>query len=628
MKSPLRGDSPVDGGVRTLSELFAWRVGRTPDAIAYRQFDAAAAAWTDISWTKAQELARRFGAALAAAGIARGARIASLLPNSVDAVCVDQSALARACVTVPMHVLDNPASVAYILADSDAVVLFVANLAQWEAVAAIGTALPALKWVIVSDASTESETRGGAPRVLALEQWLALDSLLATSGEPAPRPLAGDLAAIVYTSGTTGRPKGVMLSHANVLSNVDAVLRRVAPGEDDVFLSFLPLSHTFERTVGYYLPIAAGSCVAFSRSVADLMADLRVIRPTVLVSVPRIYERVYAGLQARMSGSRWRTGLLRCAVELGWWRYGMSAGLERKSLAGALSTIAWPIFDRLVAAQVRALFGGRLRVAVSGGAALSQAISRCLLGFGVPVVQGYGMTETSPVVSCNTPDDNDPATVGRPLAGIEVRIGDNRELLVRGPCVMRGYWKRESDTEQSFVDGWLRTGDQAAVEGGRVRILGRVKEIIVTSTGEKIAPVDLEQAITADPLFDQAWMVGEGRPDLACVAVLQAAQWQAFASGLGLDPGLAASLGSRVAQREAMERITRLTSAFPRHGQPRKVLLTLDPWTLENSLMTPTLKLKRLNLQARFGTMIDALYAEGARDVPLRPAVDHPATAK
>jgi long-chain acyl-CoA synthetase len=422
--------------------------------------------------------------------------------------------------------------------------------------------------------------------------------------------MAQDLAAIVYTSGTTGRPKGVMLTHANVLSNVDAVLRRVAPGEGDVFLSFLPLSHTFERTVGYYLPIAAGSCVAFSRSVQDLMEDLRTIRPTVLVSVPRIYERVYAGMQAQVAGSRLRTIALRWAQSIGWRRYRESTDAQDESILDVPTNLAWPLLDRLVAADVRAVFGGRLRFAVSGGAPLSQSISRGLLALGVPVVQGYGMTETSPVVSCNTPQDNDPATVGRLLDGIEARIGENQELLVRGPGVMRGYWNREPETAQALVDGWLRTGDQAALEEGRLRILGRVKEIIVTSTGEKIPPADLELAIMVDPLFEQAWVFGEGRPYVACVVVLGTSPWARLAESLGLDPAAPASLSAPAAQQEAMKRIGALTRTFPRHGQPRKVILTTEPWTLENSLMTPTLKLKRLNLQARFGEAVDRLYAE------------------
>ena len=610
-----RPDSPVAAGVRTLAELFAWRVRRTPDAIAYRQFDRIHGAWTDMSWTGIRERAQRFEAALSAAGIARGSRIATLLPNGIDAVCVDQAALAKACVPVPMHVLDNPASIAWILGDSGASALFASSQAQWESIAAMGASLPDLRLVVVNGDLSEAEAEAaGAPRVMALNRWLALADLGRAVGEVTQGPTALDLAAIVYTSGTTGRPKGVMLTHANVLSNVDAVLRRVSPGEDDVFLSFLPLSHTFERTVGYYLPMAAGSCVAFSRSVQDLMEDLRTIRPTVLVSVPRIYERVHAGMQARVAGSRMRSVALRWAQAVGWRRYRQSMGGQGRTITGVAADALYPLFDHFVARDVRAVFGGRLRFAVSGGAALSQAISRCFLGFGVPVVQGYGMTETSPVVSCNTPEDNDPATVGRLLDGVEARIGQNRELLVRGPGVMRGYWKREPETAQAFADGWLRTGDQAAIEDGRLRILGRVKEIIVTSTGEKIAPADLEQAITADPLFDQAWVFGEGRPYLACVVVLGASSWAKFATGLGLDPAAPTSLSAPAALQEAIARIGALTHAFPRHGQPRKVILTLEPWTLENSLMTPTLKLKRLNLQARFGEAVDRLYAEATRN--------------
>jgi long-chain acyl-CoA synthetase len=603
---------PADAGVRTLDQLFAWRVGQTPAATAYREFDRAAGAWVERSWAAVRERVRRFEHALSASGVARGARIASLLPNGVDAVCVDQSALARGGVPVPLHALDNPASIAWILADSEASVLFAGSRAQWDAIAAVGTDFPALRWVVVAG-SVDGEPSACPPSLVPLDRWLALDALRAAAGEPVQAPSAGDLAALVYTSGTTGRPKGVMLTHANVLSNVEGVMRRVAPAADDLFLSFLPLSHTFERTVGYYLPMAAGSCVAFSRSVGELMEDLRTVRPTVLVSVPRIYERVYAAMHAGVAASRWRALALRGAESVGWRRYRRASG-DGSGVLGAMASLAWPPFDRAVAAPVRAAFGGRLRLAVSGGAALSPALSRCFLAFGVPVVQGYGMTETSPVVSCNTPEDNDVAGVGRLIDGVRVRIGDNGELLVRGPGVMRGYWKRDAETAQAFVDGWLRTGDQAALVAGRLRLLGRVKEIIVTSTGEKIAPADVEQAIVAEPLFEQAWVVGDGRPFLACVVVLGEGPWTALARRLGLDPASPGSLRDPAALREALRRIDRLTSALPRYGQPRKVILTREPWTLENALVTPTLKLKRLNLQGRFGDAIDALYADRSRD--------------
>jgi long-chain acyl-CoA synthetase len=218
------------------------------------------------------------------------------------------------------------------------------------------------------------------------------------------------------------------------------------------------------------------------------------------------------------------------------------------------------------------------------------------------------MTESSPVVSANTPEDNDPATVGRPLPGVEVRIVDNKELLVRGPNVMRGYWKRDEDTARVLVDGWLHTGDQAAIEGGRIRILGRVKEIIVTSTGEKIAPVDLEMAIVADPLFEQAYTFGESRPFIAAIVVLGRQPWERLARGMGLDPEQPESLQSPEAVQVVLERIRELTKAFPYYAQPRAVGLTREAWTVENGLITPTLKLKRNSLTARFGSEIERLY--------------------
>jgi long-chain acyl-CoA synthetase len=213
------------------------------------------------------------------------------------------------------------------------------------------------------------------------------------------------------------------------------------------------------------------------------------------------------------------------------------------------------------------------------------------------------------VVAVNAVEDNDPATVGRALENVAVRIGENSELLVRGPNVMRGYWRRDDETARAFLDGWLRTGDQAALEAGRIRILGRVKEIIVTSTGEKIAPADLERAITADSSFESAYVLGDNRPFIACVVVLGDLYWDRLASLLRLDPKDPDSLHSGAAQAAVLERIRDLTASFPRYAQPRAVVVTLEPWTVENSLLTPTLKLKRNNLAAHFHAQIEQLYA-------------------
>jgi long-chain acyl-CoA synthetase len=593
--------------VRTLAELFAWRALETPEGEAWREFDTGAGQWCSLRWREARDAVERFGAALATHGLARGDRVALLLPNGVDQVCMDQAVLAAACVPVPMHALDNPASIAYVLADSGARLLFAHSEAQWRAVADTGVALPALECVIVQ--SGEAGAGGGGPPRIALQDWLARSAGAPLAAGQVP-PREDELCAIVYTSGTTGRPKGVMLTHANVLANVRAVLERFEARPDDVFLSFLPLSHTFERTAGYYLPVAAGCCVAFARSVPQLMEDFGVVRPTILVSVPRIYERVYAAMQAQVAGSAARRLALRAAIAIGWRRFERAQGrASHWTPLALLDTLAWPALDPLVGAALRARFGGRLRIAVSGGAPLAPAIARCFLGLGVAIIQGYGMTETAPVVSANALEDNDPATVGRPLRGVDVRLGELQELQVHGPNVMAGYWNRPEDTAAVFVDGWLRTGDQAAIEDGRVRILGRIKEIIVTATGEKIAPADVEQAIVGDALFEQAYVVGEGHPFIACVVVLGAAGWRELAGRLGLDPEAPASLSAPAAVEAALKRIDACTNTFPRYGQPRKVVLTREPWTIENGLMTPTLKLKRRNLEARFAGEIERVYA-------------------
>lgn len=421
----------------------------------------------------------------------------------------------------------------------------------------------------------------------------------------------GDLSDLLFTSGTTGKPKGVMLTHRNVMSNVKAVMSVIQPRADDVFLSFLPLSHTFERTAGYYLPMAAGACVVYARSVALLSEDLRKVRPTVLISVPRIYERVQARLQEVLATSPLKARLFAWTEAVGWRRFCRQQGLAvPASPWSVFDALAWPLLDKLAAQPLLAQFGGRLRVAVSGGAPLSPAVARCFLGVGMPLVQGYGMTETSPVVACNLPSDNDPATVGRALPGVEVRIGENRELQVRGPSVMKGYLNRPEDTAKTLSpEGWLGTGDQAAIEDGRIRILGRIKEIIVTSTGEKVPPGDLELALTGDPLFEQAFVLGEQRPFIAAVVVMNPQVWAQLAQSLQLDPKDPASLQSPAAVKAALARIQQAAASFPHYAVPRKVCLTLEPWTVENTMMTPTLKLKRNNLMSRFAAEIERLYA-------------------
>ena len=612
--------APDFARVETLPQLLAYRVAHTPDAQAYRAFDPTTHDWVHLTWKQAAQRVAQWAQAMVATQLPTAARVAILLPNGLNAMCADQSTLATGCVPVPLHAIDNPGSIAYILADCEASMLIVGQAEHWENIRAIGTEFPALRAVVIvdedgADSACAASTDG--PAVGTLAQWLASAPRAAELPAPTP-PGPEDLAALVYTSGTTGKPKGVMLTHRNVVSDVKAVLQRIVPTVDDVFLSFLPLSHTFERTGGYYLPIAAGSCVAYARSVPLLAEDLKTVRPTVLVSVPRIYERVHAKLLEKLSPTPWKMQLYEAAQNKGWARFCVAQGLpapqaDDNKAAGWMAALPWPLLQALVAKPLLAQFGGRVRVAVSGGAPLSPTIAKCFLGLGLNLVQGYGMTETAPVVSANSPDDNDPACVGRALPGVEVRIGDNRELQVRGPIVMKGYWNRPEDTAKILSpDGWLGTGDQAEIINGRIYIRGRIKEIIVTSTGEKVPPGDLELAVLADPALEQAFVVGENRPFIACVAVIKHDEWQRLAADLGLNPQEATSLHHPSVQRAVLARIEKNTASFPRYAVPRAVHLTLEPWTIENTFMTPTLKLKRNNLMLHFAQAIEGMYQKPA----------------
>ncbi len=595
----------------TLPELLQRRIDLTPDGEAYRQFDPALKRWVSYSWTEVGRRVADCRRALGGEGLLAGARIGILVANSLEHVCMDQAALALGLAPVPLHVIDNPESLAYVLADSGASLLFVDSAARWHALEPLRTRFPDLKRVIYLGAETAGD---GMARSLA--EWLAA----APQSDPGAGAVSLDpraLAAIVYTSGTTGRPKGVMLSHRNVMSNVRSILAAIPVLSSDVFLSFLPLSHTLERTAGYYLPMAAGACVAFARSVSQLMDDFAAVRPTVLISVPRIYERVYARIRESTEHSPLNRALFALAVRSGWARFRRAQGahvrvsLLERSLASFL--------DRSVGRRVRAVFGGRLRAAVTGGAPMSREIARTFLALGVPLLQGYGLTESAPVVACNTPTDNHPESVGKLLPDVAVQIGEREELLVRGPNVMLGYWQRPQETAQAIdAGGWLHTGDQAQIADGRILIKGRIKDIIVTSTGEKIAPVDLETAILADSAFEQVMVVGEGRPFIAALCVLSRRRWEEEARKLALEAADPASLRSSAALKWASDRIAAAVRSFPSYAKPRAVFLTTDPWSIDAGLVTPTLKPKRLALESHFADVINEIYrghgiASGAR---------------
>jgi len=351
-----------------------------------------------------------------------------------------------------------------------------------------------------------------------------------------------------------------------------------------------------------------GSLTAYARSVQHLGEDLQTIRPTILISVPRIYERVYGAIKARLAeGPAVRRALFDKAVDVGYRRFEHQQGRGPWSIAFLL----WPVLDALVASKIRARLGGNLRAALSGGAALSPEISRVFIGLGLTILQGYGLTESSPIISANRPEDNLPASVGTPLPEVEVRIGENGALHVRGPNVMMGYWNNPDATKAMFTeDGWLNTGDTARIdEAGHIFITGRLKEIIVLSNGEKVPPADVEAAITRDPLFEQVLLIGEGKPYLSVIAVVGAEEWSKLAAAAGADAESEAALRDEQVLDLALNRIAAQMREFPGFAQVRRVTLTREPWTVDNGLLTPTMKLKRAKVIEKFYAELDVMYA-------------------
>ncbi|MDT8387272.1 MAG: AMP-binding protein [Thiogranum sp.] len=591
----------------TLDGLFLERVHRTPELIAYRNYIRQTGQWQDFCWRDMSERVARWQAALAAEHLAPGERAAIRLRNSIEWVCFDQAVLGAGLVSVPLYVEDRPDNIAYILKDAGVKLLLVQSLAQWRKLAPSLPDNSALKRVLILDSPRADEQEQqhdlerDDKRLCFVADWLpdTAGPLHRRHGDPQA------LASIVYTSGTTGRPKGVMLSHYNILSVAHAALASVDCYQQEVFLSFLPLSHTLERTGGYYLPMMAGAVVAHARSVPHLAEDLAVIRPDILIAVPRIFERVHERLNDQLKRRPAARRLFELAVRVGWRQFRYRQG----TASWTPDLLLWPLLKKTVGDKVTARLGGRLRYAISGGAALPLPVARTFIGLGLEILQGYGLTETSPVISVNRPEHNDPASVGEPCRGIEVRIAEQDELVVKSPGIMIGYWNNHAATAEMIdSEGWLHTGDQARLSKGRIYITGRLKDILVLSNGEKIPPAEMESAICLDPLFDQALVVGEGRAYLAAVIVLNADRWFGFARELGLDPMDRASLRDEHLRRRVLQHVQQQLRDFPGYAKIRRVSLQLDPWTVEEGLMTPTLKLRRASVMRLLSDQIEALY--------------------
>ena len=574
----------------TIAAAFNERVKLTPDKTAYIEFNQSTQEWQQYSWQEVKQLAASVQAWLTELGLVSGDRVALMLPNCVMWVVIDQAAAGLGIITVPLYPNDREDNVEYILGKTDCRLLVIATQEQYELSKNFTREINSLQHIVLVDAIEGVD-------LPVLKNYLNENSSALFKDDGC---LCSDPATIVFTSGTTGRPKGVTLSHRNLLINAADSGRAVPVGELDRLLSFLPLSHTFERTTGYYAPMLHGAEIAYTRSIDQLAEDLQIMQPTILISVPRIYERVYARIKEQVQKkSKFAKILFKYAHQIGYQRFCYKQGTADWSI----SFLIHPLLDALVAKKIREKLGGKLKFAVAGGAAFAKDLNAFFIGMGVNVVQGYGMTESSPVISANRVYRNIVGSVGQAFEHVEIKLSDAGELMVRGDSVMLGYWDDEQATREVLSeDGWLHTGDIARIDNDIIYITGRVKDIIVLSNGEKIPPADIEHAVCADALFDQAIVIGERKPFLSAVVVLNPEQCKLR----GLDIN---NLDNEEVKSELLKRISWHMNEFPGYAQVYKITATLNPWEVENGLLTPTLKIKREKVKELFKDEIEQMYA-------------------
>ncbi|MCU7832011.1 MAG: AMP-dependent synthetase/ligase [gamma proteobacterium symbiont of Lucinoma myriamae] len=587
----------------TLDGLFYERSIHSADKTAYIQYNKQNNEWQESTWNEMAILVGKWQKSISQEDLEPGDRIAILMKNCKEWVAVDQAALGLGLIVVPLYLEDRPDNIAYILDDSAIKLLVIQDVSQWSRLRDKCVDNKILQRVILIDTNSE-QLEDEAELVTTMHDWLPEQGHVLHKRDGDPH----ELATIVYTSGTTGRPKGVMLSHFNILSVAYSSAEGLKVNADDLFLSFLPLSHTFERSLGYYLAIMTDCRVAFARSIQLLGDDLITIKPTLLISVPRIYERVYGKIEnTLLKGSPIKRALFKLTVQVGWNRF----LYQQKRSSFCLSCLLWPLLKHLVADKVMQKFGGKLRLAATGGAAIPFPVAKTFIGLGLTLIQGYGLTETSPVASFNRLDNNDPRSIGHPLDGIEMKAGEQDELLIKSPGVMIGYWNNHAATAQAIdSDGWFHSGDQARIDDktGHVYITGRLKDILIMSNGEKIPPTDIENTIMIDPKYDQALLLGEGQAYLSAILVLNSEEWVHIAEQNKLDPFDKDNLQNKAVNSQIVRHLRDVLHDFPGYAKIRKVILTLDPWTVDNDILTPTLKVKRPKVFDLFKKEISDIY--------------------
>ena len=569
---------------------------------------------TWLSSAEVEERIRAVGHYLLSAGVRPGDRVVLFSENRWEWLVADLAILAAGAVTVPLHTGLNASQIAYILSDSGARLCFVSTPLLTHLLREARRDLPAAGPVVAFDPSPapdsshlpldEAMRRG---REHAAAHPGALDATLDAVGPD-------DLASLIYTSGTTGEPKGVMLTHGNLAGNVSACCSVFDFEPTDTGLSFLPLCHVFERTVDYCY-LHAGCQIVHLADLARVAEALTAVRPTVFAAVPRLFEKLHSRIEAGVPASR--RALFDWAVRTG--VQVVRRRLDRVPI-GALLRLRHAIADRLVFAKIRARLGGRVRFVISGGAPIAAELAEFFCAAGLPLLEGYGLTETSPVIATNRLARPRPGTVGPPIPGIEVRIAPDGEIQTRGPHVMKGYWGQPEMTSQVIdAEGWFSTGDIGALdEENYLRITDRKKEILVTTLGKKIAPQPIENALKRQPLIAQAALIGDRRAYATALIVPDFEAVAARAAELGVDGLSPADLVRHPALIAAVDEGVRRVSAGLAHWeQVRRFVLLPREFSQEEGELTPTLKLRRRVIEEHFSRDIEALYVAAAPAVPV-----------
>ncbi len=597
----------------TLTQLFFDAVEGydKPDALQVK----IAGRYEPISHRAIGDRVRHVARALSRLGTQPGDRVAILSENRPEWAIADFACLTARLTDVSIYPTLPASQVEYILRDSGASVAFVSTAEQAAKVALIRDRLPSLRNVISFDALGDADAASVDFNFAQVESYGAEGETAGTVVQHRTDALLvrpGDLATLIYTSGTTGEPKGVALTHDNIFSNVAAARQVIAFGGTDVGLSFLPLSHIFERMAGHYLMFATGTSIAYAESIECVPANMLEVRPTIMVSVPRLYEKMYARvLQTAASGGKAKRAIFQ-------WARGIGERWADVTLAGDTpSTILatqYAVAQRLVFSTLRQRTGGRLRFFVSGGAPLSAEINKFFYAAGMMILEGYGLTETSPVITVNTPGRFRIGTVGTVVAGVAVTIASDGEILTRGPNVMAGYFNKPDATAEAIdSDGWFHTGDIGELRDGFLSITDRKKDLIVTAGGKNIAPQPIENRIKGNRYVSQAVMIGDKRSfPIALVAPNfdQLERWASYKNLVWKDRD---ELITLPAVCEKMEReVLAPLSDLAHFEQPKKVVLLPAELTLERGELTPTLKVKRRVVDQTYKALIDGAYATAA----------------